>query len=105
MILSVIACFVALLSLAAFVWLYLERSESVKKTEIGPLLSESAKSLSSEYDKRLRAIEVEWDDMYQKFSRLTGRMDRQRAMQPQQPEPAAEPAPMSRIEILRRGKR
>lgn len=69
------------------------------------MLSSSAEMLSKDFDKRLRSIEVEWDDMYQKFSRLAGRMDRQKAIQSQtaSQEPDNQPPPvLTRGDLLRK---
>jgi hypothetical protein len=69
------------------------------------LLQSSSDELNKAYEKRLKSIEVEWEDMYQKFSRLTGRMDRQKALSnPSEPPEPAAPQPLTRSDLLRRFK-
>lgn len=106
MLLGVIAC-VSLFSLLLSLWTFIDSREKPKKSELGPLLLKSAEELSKNFERQSRAIETEWADMYQKFSRLAGRMDRTRAIE--SPPPAAverpsAPALQSRSDILRRYK-
>lgn len=104
MVLGVIACFVALCGLSLSLWNWLDSKNNVRKHEFPALLKQSAEDLSQESDKRLRSLEAEWDDMYAKFARLAGRMDRQKALTPPPPpEPEQEILPaLSHSEILRR---
>lgn len=103
MILGVIACVAAACSLGLWFWSFTTSSDNAKKSELGPLLSKYAEELSSDYAKRLRAIEVEWDNMYDKFSKLAGRLDRRRALEAPPPSPPdATPIELTRSEILRR---
>lgn len=60
----------------AYLWLELQRR--VLSTSVTQLLKQSSEELSKDYGRQFRAIETEWGDMYQKFSRLAGRMDRGR---------------------------
>lgn len=106
MVLGVIACVVAACSLALSVWNYTTTSERPKKSELGPLLLKSVEELSKDYAKQLRAIEVEWDNMFDKFSKLAGRIDRRRALETPAapiPEPST-PYEPTRSDILRRFK-
>lgn len=92
-------------SLALSLYNFTAYSESVKKSELGALLSRSAEELSKDSEKRLRAIEAEWDDMYSKFSRLAGRMDRAKAIEPPPPARAQEPPrELTRSDLIRRSK-
>lgn len=103
MLLGVIGC-VSLFSLLLSLWSYLHSSENVKKRDLGKLLEKSAEELSANYARSLRLIETEWADMYAKFQRLVGRVDRQRALDPAPPPPAPEPVQLSRSDLLRRYK-
>lgn len=104
MVLGVIACFVALCGLSLSLWNWLDSKNNVRKHEFPGLLKQSAADLSREYETRLRGLEVEWDDMYAKFARLAGRMDRQKALAPPPPPaPEAEVLPvLSHSDLLRR---
>jgi len=87
------------------VYLYLELQKRPLTTEVPSLLSASSEELSKNYARQFRAIEIEWDDMYQKFSRLAGRMDREKRNSPPNPEPNDHPSPpatLSRSDLLRR---
>lgn len=68
------------------------------------MLDASSKALSKDYERQFRALETEWADMYQKFQRIVGRMDRNRALEPSMPT-EVEPEPMTRSDLLRRFKR
>lgn len=108
MILGVIACVVAAFSLGLSLLSFTRLSESVKKETLPTLLSQSAEQLAKDYERRLRLIELEWDNMYQKFAKLVGRADRQRALEPPPPrsvEPDPLPRPLTHSEIMRRYKR
>lgn len=83
--------------------LWLQHTNAVQKRDLQTLLQKSAEMLSEDYGRRLKGIEVEWDDYYQKFARLAGRYDRQRALAP--PPPPAEPAPttaLTHTDVMRR---
>jgi hypothetical protein len=86
------------------VWTYLDSRERPKRQDVKALLDSSCEIVLTEYAKKFRALESEWDDMYQKFGRLAGRMDRQRAINA--PAPAEDSPPpvlprASRSDILR----
>jgi len=105
LILGVIGCSLGLLGLSFSVYLFLELQKRVLTNEVSSLLQSSSEELSKNYARQFRAIETEWDDMYQKFSRLAGRMDREKRSSPQpSPEPADHPpvSPITRSELLRR---
>jgi len=106
MVLGVIACVVAALSLGLALWNYTALSERPKKAEMAPSLSKIAEELSKDSARKIREIETEWDNMYDKFAKLAGRLDRRRALEsppPQTEEPS--PVELTRSEILRRFKR
>lgn len=104
----VLACLSIVLALSAlgFCWfLYTEVSKRVLSTAVSQLLKQSSEELSKDYARQFRSIETEWDDMYQKFSRLAGRMDREKRLTPSEtPGPVVEtpPPPASRSELLKR---
>lgn len=96
----VLACLSGLISL----WNYLGLRERPKKSELSQLLVSSSETLLTEYGRKLRSLETEWDDMYEKFTRLAGRMDRRaRAEGPKVIEDAPPPVPRaaSRSDLIR----
>lgn len=100
MLLGVIACVLALSSVGISVWSLLRGSDVVKRPDVSELVGQSSKTLLTEYERQFRALETEWVDMYQKFMRLAGRMDRQKALEPA-PQPEAPASIVSRNDILR----
>lgn len=103
--LSVIALIIGLLSACISVWSYMDSSQRPKREELRSLLERYSQELSKKSEQQLKAIETEWDDMYQKFSRLTGRMDRQKAIEKAaEPRPVPEPPVLSRSDLVRKHK-
>lgn len=101
--LTIFALILALSSAFGCVYLYLDSLQRPKKSELRDLLETQSASVLKQYQTSFRSLETEWDDMYQKFSRLAGRMDRQKALAPsEKPEEEIIPAPHSRAELLRR---
>lgn len=105
MIIAVIAAVLAACALAFCVYLWLELQRRVSEGDIQTLLQSASDALNKESEKRIRSIETEWDDMYQKFSRLAGRMDRTKGLNtPQIPETHTEAAPSRRSDLIRKRK-
>jgi len=99
-ILSVIALVLSICALLFCVYLYLE---SLKKPYVADL-PKAFQSYSEEqrqiFDRKAKEIETEWADMYSKFMRLAGRMDKSKGLENATPSP--EPAPIKRSDLLRR---
>jgi hypothetical protein len=90
--------------LAISVYGLLRGSDVVRKSELTPKLEESSKTVLKDYERQFRAVETEWADMYQKFMRLAGRMDRQKALEPAATTEASPPV-ITRSDILRQSRR
>ena len=89
------------LSFCAYLWLELQKR--VLPGDLRSLLQSYSEELNKNYERQFRGIETEWDDMYQKFSRLAGRMDRTKAAPTRAEEPPPpEPVISSRADILKR---
>jgi len=99
-----IALFAALLAVFASVLCYLELQKRPQRSDIRDLLSTASEDLLKASKSSVKMIEAEWDDMYSKFSKLAGRIDRQRQLQGagNGAAPQAEAAPASRSDLLRR---
>jgi hypothetical protein len=98
---ALIALIFAVFALFCCVYLWLELQKKLSSEDIGSKLSLASEELSKTYAKSTREIETEWADMYQKFSRLAGRVDKTRALEaPRNPEPEP-PRQMSRSDIIR----
>lgn len=99
--LGITAIFIASLSLSLGVYLWLELQRKLSPSDIDGKLSQSTEELRKNYERSIKEIETEWDNMYAKFAALAGRMDRKKALNPAPPEPVEE-APRSRADILRK---
>ncbi len=91
----------AVFALFFCVYLWLELQKKPSRHDIGGLLSQSSEDMIKSYEKKLREIETEWTDMYQKFSRLAGRVDKTRALETAQNAAPEAPRPQSRSDLLR----
>jgi len=99
--LGIVGLAFALCALSFCVYLWLDSRDKVSRKDIPSLLKASSEELSETYAKSFRSLEAEWLDMYSKFQRLAGRMDKTKALDgPIQIAP--EPAPIRRSDLLRR---
>lgn len=103
--LSIIAFVAAFFAVFLGLYNYGELRRKLESSDIADQLERSSKEHISTLARQLKAIETEWDDMYQKFSRLAGRMDRRKQLSdppiPENPSPAPT---SSRSDLLRRRK-
>jgi rubrerythrin len=81
----------------------LELSKKLSTGDLKSKLSLSSEELSKNYARSVKEIEAEWDNMYEKFARLAGRMDRKKALDQNNVAPVVEPVPkiQSRSDLLR----
>lgn len=100
--LTYLALGLSFLAVFSSVWCFLRLSEKLEKSDIRPALENASNEITSEITRKIKAIEVDWDNMYLKFSKLAGRMDRERALIAGDSEPAAPAAPTTRAEIYRK---
>lgn len=79
-------------------------SKKLDQADIKRSLETSSEELSKNYERRLKLIEAEWDNMYTKFASLAGRMDRRKALDAKKEESeTAQPAPaLTRSDLLKR---
>lgn|SRR5512136_827825 len=99
------ALVLAFLSACISVWLYLDCLQRPKKHELRELLEQQSATVLKQYVQQFKLLETEWDDMYEKFSRLAGRMDRRKALESPKVEDAAQievAQPQSRADLLRK---
>lgn len=96
------ALILAVLALSCCVYLWLESQKKLSKEDVAPALCHASEELSKTYAKSVRDIETEWADMYQKFSRLAGRMDKTRAIEAPIEAPREAPRQGTRSDLIRR---
>ncbi len=104
--LSITAIILALSSGFISALCYLALRERPKKQELRERLEKYSEMLLSEYVRKFHSLETEWDDMYQKFGKLAGRMDRQKYLDskvpPEETPQQSPPPPPSRSDLLKR---
>lgn len=102
---ALIALILSVCGLLFCSWLYLESRRTLSEKDIAPALNHASEELSKTYARQLREIETEWSDMYQKFSRLAGRVDKNRGLEIAQNASGPVTAPVltgSRSDLLRK---
>lgn len=99
---AVIALVLAISALLFSVYLYLELQKKLSGEDVASKLSLASDDLNKTYARQYRAIETEWTDMYQKFSRLAGRVDKMRGLETSQTTEALPVKPMSRSDLIRK---
>lgn len=95
------ALILAVLALSCCVYLWLESLKKLSREDIASALCHASEELSKTYAKSVRDVETEWTDMYQKFSRLAGRMDKTRAIEAPQEQPREVQRQGSRSDLIR----
>lgn len=99
---ALVGLLLAVFNLSCFVYLYLELRKKLSSEDIGSKLVLASEELTKTYARQFRELETEWTDMYQKFSRLAGRIDKTRGLEAP---PNAAPAPAvtsTRSDLLRK---
>lgn len=94
----------AVFNLFCFVYLWLELQKKLSPTDIEKKLSSYSDELKQTYGRSVKEIEAEWCDMYEKFSKLAGRMDKRRGLELHQAAsevPTPLPVPQSRSDLVR----
>jgi len=82
---AALAC--ALSALSFCVYLYIHTHDNVSEKDISSALQRSSEELSKTSEKSFRALEAEWVDMYSKFMRLAGRIDKTKGIDAVKSEP------------------
>lgn len=96
----VLSLILAVCALLFCVYLYLELQRKLSRTELGEKLKQASEELSKNYGTQYRQIESEWAEMYQKFMRIAGRVDKVAALN-QREETPAQPTFLRRSDLLR----
>lgn len=102
---GIAALFVATLAASFCVYLWLELQQKLSEKDIHSALSKSSEELNKASEKSYRALEAEWIDMYSKFTRLAGRIDKTKGLDDIKPLPTPTPEPqfLRRSDLIRRG--
>jgi hypothetical protein len=101
---STLALFFSAAGLLCCVWLYFQLLGKLSKGDLKASLAQSSEELSKTYARSVKEMETEWDNMYEKFARLAGRMDRKKALESPPPPPNETSAPITRADLMRRRK-
>jgi len=103
--LGIAGLFLSLLALCFCAYLYSELRAKLSKPDITSALQDASGDAIRTLEKSFRSLETEWTDMYSKFMRLAGRMDKTKALDAGRPGPAAEleeERPLTQSEVYRR---
>jgi len=102
--LAIGAFILSALALSCCAYLYLASRAFVSKGDLPSLLQSSSDALNKASEKQYRALEAEWIDMYSKFTRLAGRIDKTKGLEATKPAPPEDiPAPiLRRSDLVRR---
>lgn len=99
---ALFALILAVLGLSCSAYLWLELQKKPSNEHLREKLSIYSDELSKNYGKQFREIETEWADMYSKFMRLAGRVDKVRALESPKPDVPNEAVAPTRSDLLRR---
>lgn len=77
-------------------------SRKLEQKDISKLLEKSSEEISESYARQLRGIQAEWEDIYQKFTRLTGRAEKAKGLESSAPTITRTEPPTTRAAILRK---
>ena len=102
---ALIALIFAVFALFFSVWVYLELSKRPSRTDVVNLVAQHSDELKRSYAAAQKDIEMEWENMYQKMSRLVGRADKNRGLMEAPAAAAAVPEPSTqgtRSDLLRK---
>ena len=99
---GVIALVLSTFALCCSVYLYLELQKKLSSEDVASKLALSSEELAKDYGKQFRGIETEWIDMYQKFVRLAGRVDKMRGLELSSNTETTAAAPQSRSDLIRK---
>lgn len=102
---ALIALIFAVFALFFSVWVYLELQKRPSRTDVVALVVQHSDELKRSYAAAQKDIEMEWENMYQKLSRLVGRADKNRGLSEAPAAAAAVPAQSTqgtRSDLLRR---
>jgi len=100
-ILSVLGFIFSISALLFCVYLYLELLKKPSGADIPKALASYSEELKQTYGRSVKEIETEWADMYSKFMRIAGRMDKTKALENPPHPPAAAPI-VKRSDLLRK---
>lgn len=102
---ATLAVILAAFALSSSVYLWLELQKKPSATDITRIVSSYSDELKVTYGRSVKEIETEWADMYSKFTRLAGRMDKERALASppgQEKEPVRSAFPGTRSDLVRK---
>ncbi len=99
---ALIALIFAVFVLFCCVYLWLELQKKPSSEKLRGELSAYSDELKKQYAAEMRAIETEWENMYQKFRVIVGRVDKTRGLEAAQNAVPVQAPPMTRSDLLRK---
>lgn len=101
-VIAVLALVFALASSFLSAVVFIGFSRKLEKTDISKLLEKSSEEISANYERQLRGIRAEWEDIYQKFMKLTGRAEKAKGLESSATQTAPPVELTTRAAILRK---
>lgn len=102
---AILSLLLAVCALSGCVYLWLELQKKPSNESLRGTLKSYSEELSKDYARITREIEAEWTEMYQKFTRIAGRIDKTRALEAPPNHENHDEKPLSRSDLLRRLRR
>lgn len=103
---SVAAIILSVSALCFCAYLYSELRAKLSKPDITSAVQDASGDAIRTLEKSFRSLETEWADMYSKFMRLAGRMDKTKGLDAGRaaigPESLEEAAPLTQSDVFRR---
>lgn len=100
-----LALFLSFAAVCLSVYSFLISSHKLDKSELRSVVETASEGILTTTKSRIRELEVDWENMYQKLMRLLGRADKLKGIEAPKEEVQSQAAPMTRADILRRGRR
>ena len=99
-----ISVFFSFAAVSLSVYGFMSSSHKLDVSALPSALEKASEEIMRTSTRRIRELEADWENMYQKFMRLLGRADKVKGLEsPKEPVQTVAPA-LTRADILRRGR-
>lgn len=99
-----LSLFFSFAAVCVSVYSFLISSHKLDKRELHSELEKACDGLTTTTQRRIRELEVDWENMLQKLLRLMGRADKLKGLEAPKVADETPAPPLTRADILRRGR-